>query len=128
MTSPHEKFSDENEAWLRSDRPKTLGSLIEVFQEKSFAVIFVVLLGVPALPLPTGGITHVFELIAMLAALQLIVGRDAIWLPQRWRNTELGPTSRFVTGLLKLIRRLERVSHPRWRLLFNHRASNSVFG
>ena len=32
-----------------------------------------ILLGVPALPLPTGGATHVFEVIAMLLSLQLII-------------------------------------------------------
>jgi hypothetical protein len=41
----------------------------------------VLLLGPSALPLPTGGATHVFEIIAMLLALELIAGRDQIWLP-----------------------------------------------
>ena len=84
-TEETQRVSDQIEGWLRADGPKTLGSLIEVFEEKSFAVIFVLLLGVPALPLPTGGATHVFEVIAMLLSLQLIVGRDMVWLPQRWR-------------------------------------------
>ena len=35
-----------------------------------------ILLGVPALPLPTGGVTHVFEVITVLLAAQLVVGRD----------------------------------------------------
>ena len=50
-------------------------SLVELFEEKSFAIVFVLLLGVPALPLPTGGATHVFEVIAVLLAAQLIAGR-----------------------------------------------------
>ena len=53
-------------------------------------MLFVLLLAVPALPLPTGGVTHVFELIAMLLALELIVGRRTVWLPERWRQRELG--------------------------------------
>jgi hypothetical protein len=90
----------------------------------------VLLLGVPALPLPTGGATHVFEIIAALAALQLIAGRDTIWLPQRWRGLELAGTRqrRFIGGLMKLIRRLERISRPRLRFLFEHRLTNIVFG
>ena len=60
------RLSDELERWLRGSGRKTLGSLIEVFGEKSFAVLFVLLLAVPALPLPTGGATHVFEVIATL--------------------------------------------------------------
>src|SRR5213596_491562 len=125
-----EKVSDELARWLNSDGDKTLGSLVELFEEKSFAILFVLLLGVPALPLPTGGATHVFEIIAVLLALQLIAGRDRIWLPQRWRRLELAgdKQQRFITGLMKMIRRLERLSRPRLRFLFNHRLSNIVFG
>lgn len=35
---------------------------------------------------------------------------------------------RFITGLMKMIRRLERLSRPRLRVLFHHRRSNVVFG
>jgi hypothetical protein len=126
-----EKVSDQIERWLATDGEKTLGGLIDVFEEKSFALIFILLLGVPALPLPTGGATHVFEIISMLVALQLVVGRDKIWLPDRWRNVELGSGGgrmRFIAGLTRAIRRIERYSRPRLRFLFDHRASNTVFG
>ena len=125
-----ERVSELLERWLKTDGDKTLGSLIELFEEKSFAIIFVLLLGVPALPLPTGGVTHVFEIIAMLVALQLIAGRDHIWLPQRWCKLELAgeKQQRFIAALMRMIRRLERFSRPRLRLLFDHRLSNIVFG
>jgi hypothetical protein len=118
--------SGELQAWLAGDGDKTMGSLIEVFGEKSFAIVFVLLLGVPALPLPTGGATHVFEIIAALVALELVAGRDRIWLPQRWRSLELagGKRQRFISGLVNLIRRLERLSRPRLTFLFGHRLSN----
>jgi hypothetical protein len=124
------KVSDELERWLNGEHRKTVGGLIELFEEKSFALLFVLLLGVPALPLPTGGVTHVFEILAVLLAAQLVVGRDQIWVPHRWRELELaGPRQqKFLEGLMKLIRKLERFSKPRLRFLFNHRASNSVFG
>ena len=124
------KVSDSLESWLQGDSDKTLGSLVELFEEKSFAILFVVLLGVPALPLPTGGVTHVFEIIAVLLALQLIVGRDEIWLPERWRKIEIaGPKQqKFIAGLMRLIRRLERFSRPRLTFLFDHRLSTIVFG
>ena len=129
MPSPA-KVSDQLAGWLDGDGDKTLSSLIELFQEKSFAILFVVLLGVPALPLPTGGATHVFEIIAVLLAAQLVAGRDVIWLPRRWCKLELaGPNQqRFLAGLMRLIRRLERISRPRLRFLFDHRLSNVVFG
>jgi hypothetical protein len=125
-----EPVSDQIERWQRADGPRTLGSLVELFGPKAFAIIFVLLLGVPALPLPTGGATHVFELIAMLLALQLIVGRRTVWLPARWCRLRLeGPRrERFVAALVRNVRRLERFSHPRLPWLFGHRLSNAVFG
>jgi hypothetical protein len=124
------KLTDQLERWLTGGGERTLGSLVHAFGDKSLAILLVVLLGVPALPLPTGGVTHVFELIALLIAPQLIVGRHEVWLPQRWRALELaGPRQqKFVGGLMKLIRRLERISRPRWRFLFRRRLSDVLFG
>jgi hypothetical protein len=125
-----ERVSEQFERWLSGDGEKTLGSLIELFEEKSFALVFVLLLGVSALPLPTGGATHVFEIIAVLLGAELTLGRERIWLPQRWRTLELAGKrqQRFIAGLMKMIRRLERFSRPRLRFLFDHRLSNIVFG
>lgn len=128
--APSAKLGDQLEAWLQSDQDKTLGGLIAAFGGKSFAILFVLLLGVPALPLPTGGATHVMEIIAGLLALELIAGRDEVWLPQRWHKLDLASprNQRFIASLTRLIRRLERISRPRLRFLFNHNLSNRVFG
>jgi hypothetical protein len=122
--------SGDLERWLGQEGEASLGSLIRMFGDKSFALVFVLLLGLPALPLPTGGATHVFEVIAMLLALELIAGRDEIWLPQRWCRLDLaGPRQqRFLHALMRMIRRLERISRPRLRFLFGHRLSNIVLG
>ncbi len=123
-------LSDQLSDWLEGDGDKTLSGLAEVFEEKSFAILFVLLLGVPALPIPTGGATHVFEIVAVLVAGQLVLGRDRIWIPRRWRGLQLAGSKqrRFLGGLLKVIRVLERFSRPRLRFLFDHRLSNAVFG
>ena len=130
MQETRDQVSDEIERWLESEGDKTLGSIIELFEQKSFALLFIVLLGVSALPLPTGGATHVFEIVAMLLAVQLIAGRDHIWLPERWRGLTLaGPAKqRFIDRLIRVIRWLERFSRPRATFLFDHRLSNIVFG
>jgi hypothetical protein len=123
------RVSDELELWLAGDGEKTLGGLALLFARKSFAILFVVLLALPALPLPTGGATHVFEAIAVVIAIELIAGRREVWLPSRWRRRELvGDRQRVLTWLLKLIRWLERFSRPRLSFLFDHRLSNVVFG
>jgi len=123
-------FGDELEEWLRSDGPKTLGALGELFEEKSFAVTILMLMFVPALPLPTGGVTHVFELITVLLAAQMLVGRRTIWLPQRWARRELGATmtGKAIPFVIRWVRRVERYSRPRWAALFHQRWMLPVFG
>ena len=127
---PPKRLSEELDGWLVGEGDKTLGGLVDLFGQRSFAILFVLLLGVPALPLPTGGATHVFELIAMLLALQLIAGRHEIWLPQRWCRLSLAGEGqqRFLAALMRMIRRLERISRPRFTFLFGHRISHIVFG
>jgi hypothetical protein len=125
------RLSDELEQWLHDEASeKTLGSLVETFGEKSFAILFVLLLGVPALPVPTGGATHVFEVIAALVALQLIAGRRTVWLPKRWQGLQLGGErqQKFLNSLMRFIRRLERFSRPRLAFVFHRRLSDVVFG
>jgi hypothetical protein len=130
VTATEAKVSDELEAWLHGDGPRTLGSLIELFGERSFAIVFVLLLAVPALPLPTGGATHVFEAIAMLLALELIVGRRTIWLPERLRRRDLSGLTqgRFAAALVRRIRWFEGFSRPRLSRVVNHRLAGMVFG
>jgi hypothetical protein len=123
-------ISRDLERWLAGDGDKTLRGLVDVFDEKAFALLFVLLLGVSALPIPTGGATHVFDIVAVLVAAQLVLGREQIWIPERWQGLQLAgdKQQKFLNGLLKSIRKLERISKPRLRGLLNHRLSNIVFG
>jgi hypothetical protein len=123
-------LGDELEAWLNQDGEKTLGSLVEAFGDKSFAILFVLLFGLPALPLPTGGATHLFLVIAALLAAQLMAGRNEVWLPQRWRGLSLAgeKQQRFLVSLTRFVRRLERISRPRLAFLFRYRLADVLFG
>jgi len=119
-TETGEPFSDQLERWLRSDETKTLGALSDVFAEKSFAVAILLLMFLPALPLPTGGISHVFEAITVVLAGEMLLGRRTIWLPERWQRRELGPTTtgKAIPSMSRWIRRVERFSRPRGAWLF----------
>ncbi|HSW36807.1 MAG TPA: exopolysaccharide biosynthesis protein [Candidatus Saccharimonadales bacterium] len=102
MGSKQPKFSEELKAWSQGQQHKTLGSLLEAFSRNGFAVAILLLMAVPALPLPTGGVTHIFELITMLIALGMIVGRrQTIWLPKRWQKISVKKLS-YSKGLKKL--------------------------
>lgn len=108
-------FSSQLSSWLKGKGSKTLGDLDSVFAEKSIAIAIMLLMAVPALPLPTGGVTHIFEVITMLLALELIIGRRTIWLPKSWRKRSLGNLAekKVLPGLLRTIRWFERFSRPR---------------
>jgi len=118
--SADEDFSTQLESWLQGDSPKTLGALGDVFAEKSFAVTILLLMFLPALPLPTGGISHVFEAITVLLAMQMVLGRRTIWLPERWHGRDLGPTTtdRAIPFMIRRIRLVERFSRRRGAWLF----------
>jgi hypothetical protein len=126
----NESVSDQLERWLAEGDQQTLGGLLDLFGSKAFAVVFIVLMGPSALPLPTGGVTNVLEIVAMLLALELIVGRRTVWLPERWKRLDLGGPrrERFANALVRRIRWVERFSHPHLRFLFGHRLSGVVFG
>ena len=108
-------FSEQLEGWLDAASPKTLGGLGEVFSEKTFAVAALLLMLPAALPLPTGGVTHVLEAITVLVAAEMVLGLTTIWLPARWRHRELGAsmTGRALPVVIRWVRRLERFSRPR---------------
>ena len=117
------RFSDELETWLSSDEPKTLGAMGGAFAEKSFAVTIMLLMVLPATPLPTGGVTHVFEAITVALAAQMVACRRTIWLPERWQNRALGETitGKAIPFIVRLVRRVENISRPRWAWLFEQR-------
>ena len=123
-------FSGDLEDWLRGDTRKTLGALGDTFEEKSFAVTILLLMFLPALPLPTGGITHVFEVITIFVALQMVLGRGTIWLPRRWKQRELGATitGKAVPFIIRRVRWFEKFSRPRLAGLFNQRSFIRIVG
>ncbi|MHB8826736.1 MAG: exopolysaccharide biosynthesis protein [Acidimicrobiales bacterium] len=123
-------FSDELERWLTADGPKTLGALDEVFAEKTFAVAIIFLMFIPALPIPTGGVTHVFEVITVVLGAEMVLGLRTVWLPTRWRHRELGitMTSRALPFMIGRIRFFERFSRPRMASLLSRRWFVRVLG
>jgi hypothetical protein len=92
-------------------------------------VAFVVLMAFPALPIPTGGISHVLELVTMLLALELVVGRTEVWVPKRWRPKRLaGLSGKLGQTLVKRIRGLERFARPRLGAVLGLQVVRRLFG
>jgi len=124
------EFSDQLEEWLESEGTKTLGDLGDVFAEKSFAVTVLMLMFLPALPLPTGGISDLFAAITVVVAIQLVLGRDELWLPARWKRRQLGALTldKAVPFIARRIRWFERFSRPRGVWMFQKREPMRIVG
>lgn len=123
------RLSDQLEQWFGQGQDRTIGELIDSFGPRSFAVSFVVLMAFPALPLPTGGISHVLELATMLLALELVVGRSEVWVPERWRDKQLaGLSGKTGRALIRRIRGLERFARPRLGSVLDRRTARRLFG
>lgn len=123
-------FSDELEEWLGRDREKTLGDLVDVFEERSFAIAYLLLLFPSALPLPTGGVTHLLELLCLVFALEATSGRRSVWLPRRLRQRPLGASTekKAIPFIIRRVRWFERWSKPRLVRLLEHRVTGSLLG
>jgi hypothetical protein len=130
IAQANQPFSDVLETWLASPGTKTFADLTEVFEEKSFAIAALILMITAALPIPTGGITHVFEVVTMLVALEMIVGRRSIWLPKRILRRELGPatTDKAIPFIARRVRFFERFARPRLAGALQQRAVRSACG
>jgi hypothetical protein len=113
-----------------SDRDLTLADLARVLDDGSIALVLMVLLIPSALPIPTGGVTHVLELAALLVAAQLALGRDRLWLPSRLARHQLG--SRFkdkgARKLVGVVRWFERFTRPRGAAVLATRPARMLLG
>ena len=124
-------FSQQLDHWFKNNKHEDLAGLVNFFEEKAFAIIFLLMLALPALPIPTGGVTHVTEVIAALGALQLIAGRKTIWIPG-WAARKVN-VHKLMSGkggpkLIAVIRWFERWSRRRLSGLLVTRHALSLIG
>jgi hypothetical protein len=112
------------------DTDLTLGELTEVLDDGSFALVLMVLLLPSALPIPTGGVTHVLELAALLVAGQLALGRDELWLPSRVARHQLGSTfkEKGAPKVVGVVRWFERFTRPRGARVLATRPARMLLG
>jgi hypothetical protein len=122
-------LSDELESSLRQEGV-TLGQLNDTLDDRGFAVVLMLLLVPSALPIPTGGVTHVLELCAVVVTLQMIVGRSDLWLPRRFAQYRLGETftDKAAPKVLRFIRWFERHSRPRGARVLRSRPAVALLG
>lgn len=118
---PPQPVSDVLDHLLATEQQITVGDVFGRVAGRGFGLLMI-LLGLPMLiPVLPPGASTVVGPIYVLLALQLAIGFDRPWLPRWLRRRRLSPGT--VEGLRRkgvpLVRRLERYSRPRFRVLNN---------
>lgn len=124
-------FSVELEHWYIHNKTKTVGDLLNFFEERSFAVLFLIFMFIPSLPIPTGGVTTLILIPGtIIASLQMIFGRRALWLPKKIKQIKLNSSflKKAIPFMMRRIRWLEKFSRPRFASLFDKAFFRTVVG
>ena len=100
--------------------PDTLGDLMDSLQGRGLAAVLGLLALPIALPMPLPGISAVFGLPMLVIALQIMLQRPRLWLPQsvRRRKLNLKRLRAVGTKAAKWLKSLERLLRPRLVWLF----------
>jgi len=130
MKKPPELFSSQLKRWLDSKQPKTIASISDVFGKKTFTIAILLLMLFPALPIPTGGITHVLEVAVMLLSLEMIAGLGVVWLPKKLKNQSLGQLAqkKIIPFFYNKIVWVEKRSRPIGGFIMNNKEVSRLSG
>ncbi|WP_052101250.1 exopolysaccharide biosynthesis protein [Novilysobacter arseniciresistens] len=104
----------------------SLGELLDVFGEEGLLLLTMLLTLVFLIPVSIPGVSTVFGAAILLVGISRVLGRP-LWLPAKLRDRSL-PADKLrpgLTGGLKWVTRMERISRPhRLRLFVEGRAIN----
>ncbi|MEM9948004.1 MAG: exopolysaccharide biosynthesis protein [Cyanobacteria bacterium P01_D01_bin.36] len=125
-----ESFSSQNATpAVRSDEV-TLNEILEIAGERTFGFLFVLLSLPSALPIPAPGYSTPFGVVMFLLAAQLVIGREQLWLPEKFRKKGFDRT--MVQGLIgkgiPWLQKIELVARPRLTGICTSRLGRTVIG
>lgn len=107
------------EELLKSDQTDgtTIGEIIETVGEKGFGLILMVLSLPSALPIPAPGYSTPFGIAIGLIALQMILGRQALWVPEKLKGVRIKPSlaKKMLGVAASFLKKIERFIRPRQR-------------
>lgn len=115
----HRPLGEALEELLRSEdeRGPSIGEITEAVGEKGFGLILMVLSLPSALPVPAPGYSTPFGIVIALIALQMILGRQALWVPKRLKNVRIKPSLAWTMlgAASRFLKKIERWIRPRQR-------------
>lgn len=113
----HLPLGDALEALLESEdeRGPSIKEITRTVGEKGFGLVLMVLSLPSALPVPAPGYSTPFGIVIGLIALQMILGRQALWIPRRFENVRIKPNlaKRMLGTASKFLKKIERFIRPR---------------
>ncbi len=102
-----------------ADGVVVLGEVLDKAGDRGYGFLLI-LLAIPAfIPILPPGTSGVLGALMSIVALQMLFGLKQPWFPKRWRNKVLSPkvVQAIQTRGVAMLRKIERVSHPRGRRL-----------
>ncbi len=85
--------------------------------EKGFGLVLMVLSLPSALPVPAPGYSTPFGIVIGLIALQMMLGRETLWIPERLKRVRIKPSiaRRMLGTAARFLKKIERFIRPRQR-------------
>ncbi|PSP14071.1 MAG: hypothetical protein BRC50_04975 [Cyanobacteria bacterium SW_11_48_12] len=129
----HRRLSDELQRFFFEEEREPqvkLADILGLAGERIWGFLFVIISLPSALPVPAPGYSTPFGIVIFLLAVQLVVGSEQPWLPQRVRNykLELEQAQRIVKKGIPWLRRIEAVARPRLDYVCASRPGRIVIG
>ncbi len=115
---------------ISAKKEVTLNEILEIAGERTFGFLFVLLSLPSALPIPAPGYSIPFGIVMLVLAVQLIIGAEQPWLPEKFRRKGFDRTTvqGFISKGLPWLRRIETVSRPRLTTVCTSRTGRLVIG
>jgi hypothetical protein len=116
-TPTHTSLAETLENALASEHQSgpSIGELTDAVGEKGFGLVLVLLSLPSALPVPAPGYSTPFGIVIALLALQMLMGRQTVWLPARLQRIRIKPSlaDKMIRAATKFLRAVEHLIRPR---------------
>ena len=114
----------------KRDAKVTLGEIFSLTEERIFGFLLAILSLPSALPVPAPGYSIPFGIAMFFLAIQLVIGRDRPWLPEKFLkgSMSLETIQKFVKMGTPWVEKIENVTKPRVAYLCTSLAGRVILG